>query len=96
MTIEYPAFLGRWFTSGPGGVSGWGDGVAVASSDELAQVMDTLAPGDAVVIRWMSGATGAASSATVTLTAGPADRAGPDPAQRTGPGIPATVSAVLL
>lgn len=93
MTIGYPAFLGVWFTSGPGGVSGWGDGVAVASSDELAQVMDTLAPGDAVVISWVSGATGAASSATVTLTAGPA---GPDPAPRTGPGIPATVSAVLL
>lgn len=47
------------------------DGAAVSSSDELAAVLATHRPGDEVTITWVSGSTGATSSATVTLAAGP-------------------------
>ena len=49
------------------------DGKAVASSDALSGALDGHRPGDRVTITWVSGTTGAASSATVTLIAGPAD-----------------------
>ena len=49
------------------------DGKAVASSDALSGALDGQKPGDRVTITWVSGTTGAASSATVTLIAGPAD-----------------------
>ena len=49
------------------------DGTAVSSSDELAAALATHKPGDKVTVTWVSGTTGASSSATVTLIAGPAN-----------------------
>ncbi len=49
------------------------DGTAVSSSDELSAALATHEPGDRVTLTWVSGTTGATSSATVTLIAGPAD-----------------------
>lgn len=49
------------------------DGTAVGSSDALSSALDAYQPGDSVTITWVSGTTGASSSATVTLIAGPAD-----------------------
>lgn len=49
------------------------DGAAVESSDALSSALDAYQPGDSVTITWVSGTTGASSSATVTLIAGPAD-----------------------
>lgn len=48
-------------------------GLPVSSSDELASALAGYDPGDQVTITWVSGGTGATSSATVTLAAGPAD-----------------------
>ncbi|WP_051682033.1 S1C family serine protease [Cellulomonas sp. HZM] len=48
-------------------------GKAVDSSAELSSAIAGYAPGDAVKVTWVSGTSGETSSATVTLTAGPAD-----------------------
>lgn len=49
------------------------DGTAISTSDALSAALATHKPGDRVTITWVSGTTGASSSATVTLMAGPAN-----------------------
>lgn len=49
------------------------DGTSISTSDALSAALATHKPGDRVTITWVSGTTGASSSATVTLMAGPAN-----------------------
>ncbi len=49
------------------------DGVAVTSSSALSALLDAHAPGDTVTLTWTVAATGASTSTSVTLIAGPAD-----------------------
>lgn len=89
VTIGYPAFLGVALASDgsvagvlegtPAATSGLAagdvitavDGVPVSST--LSDLLDTYAPGDTVTLTWTVAATGASTSALVTLIAGPAD-----------------------
>ncbi|WP_051640322.1 S1C family serine protease [Cellulomonas sp. URHE0023] len=48
------------------------DGVAVSTASELSAALGAHEPGDAVALTWVSGATGASSSASATLIEGPA------------------------
>ncbi|KQR10450.1 S1C family serine protease [Cellulomonas sp. Leaf334] len=49
------------------------DGVPVPSAASLSDLLDTHSPGDTVTLTWTVAATGASTSAPVTLIAGPAD-----------------------
>ncbi|WP_456789605.1 S1C family serine protease [Cellulomonas sp. P5_C5] len=49
------------------------DGVPVSSTSPLSTLLDTYAPGNTVTLTWTVAATGASTSAPVTLIAGPAD-----------------------